>query len=49
MAVKTESCDRTERKYGGLVGEKIKEEELEMTDVDTGMEGKKDRFSSSDN
>ena len=47
-AVKTEPCDRTERKYGGLVGEKIKEEKLEMTDMDTGMEGKKDRISSSD-
>ena len=35
-AVKTEPCDRTERKYGGLVGEKIKEEKLEMTDMDTG-------------
>ena len=47
-AVKTEPCDRTERKFGGLVGEKIKEEKLEMTDMDTGMEGKKDRISSSD-
>ena len=36
-AVKTEPCDRTESKYGGLVGEKIKEEKLEMTDMDTGM------------
>ena len=43
-AVKTEPCDRTERKYGGLVGEKIKEEKLEMTDMDTGMEGKKIEF-----
>ena len=47
-AVKTEPCDRTERRYGGLVGEKVKEEKLEMTDMDTGMEGKKDRISSSD-
>ena len=47
-AVKTEPCDRTESKYGGLVGEKIKEEKLEMTDMDTGMEGKKDRILSSD-
>ena len=39
-AVKTEQCDRTETKYGGLVGEKVKEEKLEMTDMDTGMEGK---------
>jgi len=31
-----------------LVGEKIKEEKLEMTDMDTGMEGKKVRISSSD-
>ena len=43
-AVKTEPCDRTESKYGGLVGEKIKEEKLEMTDMDTGMEGKKIEF-----
>lgn len=37
-AVKTEPCDRTESKYGGLDGEKMKEEKLEMTDMDTGME-----------
>ena len=43
-AVKTEPCDRTESRYGGLVGEKIKEEKLEMTDMDTGMEGKKIEF-----
>ena len=27
-AVKTEPCDRTERKYGGLVGEKSKRKNL---------------------
>ena len=31
-----------------MVGEKIREEKLEMTDMDTGMEGKKDRILSSD-
>ena len=31
-----------------MVGEKIREEKLEMTDMDTEMEGKKDRILSSD-
>ena len=46
VAVKTEPCDRLVGCYGGMIGEKIKNEDIYDTEnMDTGINGKKVRIS----